>query len=61
MTRYAIERLLYRPSLSPFREAFVLKGAMPFSLYASTLYRATGDLDLLGFEGISVQVALRRK
>jgi predicted nucleotidyltransferase component of viral defense system len=49
MTRYAIERLLYRLSLSPFREAFVLKGAMLFSLWAPTPYRATGDLDLLGF------------
>jgi hypothetical protein len=49
MTRYAIESLLYRLSLSPFREAFVLKGAMLFSLWAPTPYRATGDLDLLGF------------
>jgi predicted nucleotidyltransferase component of viral defense system len=49
MTRYAIERLLYRLSLSPFREAFVLKGAMLFSLWAPTPYRATGDLDLLRF------------
>ena len=49
MTRYVIERLLYRLSLSPFRDAFVLKGAMLFSLWAPTPYRATGDLDLLGF------------
>jgi hypothetical protein len=48
-TRYAIERLLYRLSLSPHREQFVLKGAMLFSLWAPTPYRATGDLDLLGF------------
>ena len=27
-TRYALERLLYRLSLSPHRERFVLKGAM---------------------------------
>ena len=50
MTRYAIERLLYRLSLSPFREAFVLKGAMLFSLWAPTPYRATGDLDLLSID-----------
>ena len=49
MTRYAIERLLYRLSLSAFREAFVLKGAMLFSLWTPTPYRATGDLDLLGY------------
>ena len=32
LTRYAIERLLYRLSLSRHRERFVLKGAMLFSL-----------------------------
>src|SRR3546814_7479834 len=48
MTRYFIERLLFRLSLSPHRERFVLKGAMLFSLWAAAPYRATGDLDLLG-------------
>lgn len=47
MTRYAIERVLYRLSVSPYRDRFVLKGAMLFSLPVP--YRATGDLDLLGF------------
>jgi len=49
MTRYVIERLLWRLSVSPYRQLFVLKGAMLFSLWAPTPYRATGDLDLLGF------------
>mgnify|MGYP003605403047 CR=1 FL=1 len=49
LIRYAIERLLYRLGLSSHREAFVLKGAMLFSLWAPTPYRSTGDLDLLGF------------
>jgi len=49
MTRYAIERVLYRLSISPYRNRFVLKGAMLFSLWAPVPYRATGDLDLLGF------------
>ncbi len=49
MTRYVIERLLYRLSVSPYREQFVLKGAMLFSLWAAAPFRATGDLDLLGF------------
>lgn len=44
----SIERLLYRLSISPYRDRFVLKGAMLFSLWADALYRATGDLDLLG-------------
>jgi len=48
MTRYAIERVLYRLSVSPHRNRFVLKGAMLFSLWAPVPYRATGDLDLLG-------------
>ncbi len=49
LMRYAIERLLYRLGLSSYREEFVLKGAMLFSLWAPTPYRSTGDLDLLGF------------
>ena len=49
MTRYAIERVLYRLSISPRRNRFVLKGAMLFSLWAPVPYRATGDLDLLGY------------
>jgi len=48
MTRYVIERVLYRLSVSEHRDRFVLKGAMLFSLWAPVPYRATGDLDLLG-------------
>lgn len=48
MTRYVIERLLYRLSRSRHRDRFILKGAMLFSLWADAPYRATGDLDLLG-------------
>lgn len=46
--RYAIERLLYRLSLGAYRDEFILKGAMLFSLWAPVPYRSTGDLDLLG-------------
>lgn len=46
--RYAIERLLYRLAQSDYRDQFVLKGAMLFSLWAPIPYRSTGDLDLLG-------------
>lgn len=48
MTRFAIERLLYRLAGGAHRDAFVLKGAMLFSLWAPVPYRSTGDLDLLG-------------
>ena len=49
LLRYAIERLLYRLSCSEHAERFVLKGAMLFSLWADVPYRATGDVDLLGY------------
>src|SRR5690242_11984889 len=47
--RYAIERLLYRLSVSAHRGAFVLKGAMLFAVWQGSPYRPTQDLDLLGF------------
>src|SRR5262249_49925461 len=46
---YGIERLLYRLSLSPHKDKFVLKGAMLFRVWAGPNFRATKDLDLLGF------------
>ena len=49
LTRYAIERLLYRISISPHNRQFVLKGAMLFSVWTPMPYRASGDLDLLGY------------
>lgn len=48
-TRFAIERLLYRLSVSDFRDCFVLKGAVLFSLWSDTPHRTTMDLDLEGF------------
>src|SRR5690242_4518176 len=49
LTRYALERLLYRLGRSPHAEAFVLKGALLFALWEGNPHRATRDLDLLGF------------
>jgi predicted nucleotidyltransferase component of viral defense system len=46
--RYAIERLLYRLSVSPHRDRFLLKGAMLFVVWTGAVYRPTRDLDLLG-------------
>ena len=48
LTRYCIERLLYRLSQSEHSRQFVLKGAMLFSLWSDQPYRPTRDLDLLG-------------
>jgi predicted nucleotidyltransferase component of viral defense system len=49
LTRYALERLLYRLSVSVHRERFVLKGAMLFVTWVVDPFRQTRDLDLLGF------------
>jgi predicted nucleotidyltransferase component of viral defense system len=49
LTRYTLERLLYRLSSSKYRERFVLKGAMLMTSWVDDPYRPTRDLDLLGF------------
>jgi predicted nucleotidyltransferase component of viral defense system len=48
LTRYLIERLLYRLAQSPHAERFLLKGAMLFTLWTGRTHRPTRDLDLLG-------------
>jgi predicted nucleotidyltransferase component of viral defense system len=55
LTRYVMERLLYRLSRSPYRDEFVLKGAMLFRLWTGQLHRPTRDLDLLGKADRSVE------
>lgn len=49
LTRYAIERFLYRLSQSPHRQNFVLKGANVFTLWLGAAHRPTRDLDFLAF------------
>lgn len=49
LTRYALERLLYRLSSSEHRERFVLKGALLFVTWVADPFRPTRDLDLLGY------------
>jgi hypothetical protein len=49
LTRYALERFLYRLSLLPAREAYWLKGAMLFDLWFDVPHRPTRDADFLGF------------
>lgn len=48
LTRYAIERFLYRLSVSAHAENFILKGATLFQLWTAEPHRATKDVDLLG-------------
>jgi predicted nucleotidyltransferase component of viral defense system len=49
LTRYVLERLLYRLSTTEHRERFVLKGAMLITTWFDDPHRPTRDLDLLGF------------
>ena len=49
MTRYALERFLYRLGQSDHRPNFVLKGALLLRALDPAFRRATKDLDLLGF------------
>jgi Nucleotidyl transferase AbiEii toxin, Type IV TA system len=49
LTRYAIERLLYRISISTYRNQFLLKGALLFDLWFDIPHRPTRDADFLGF------------
>jgi predicted nucleotidyltransferase component of viral defense system len=48
LSRYAVERLLYRLSVSDLAEQFVLKGALLFYLWNQTPHRPTRDVDFLG-------------
>lgn len=49
LTRFALERLLYRLSQSEFSERFVLKGALLLITWLANPHRPTRDLDLLGY------------
>jgi len=49
LTRYALERLLYRLSISEQRDQFMLKGALLFDLWFDVPHRPTHDADFLGF------------
>ena len=49
LTRFALERLLFRLGQSDHAGRFVLKGAMLFMSWFDDPHRGTRDLDLLGF------------
>lgn len=49
LVRFALERILYRLSLSGHSDRFLLKGALLFTLWYAMPHRATRDADLLGF------------
>lgn len=49
LTRFALERLLFRLGRSDHADQFVLKGAMLLTTWLDAASRATRDVDLLGF------------
>ena len=49
LTRYCLERLLYRISISDHAQQFLLKGALLFDVWFDIPHRPTRDIDLLGF------------
>jgi hypothetical protein len=49
LTRYGLERLLYRLSVSSNKDNFLLKGALLFDIWFDVPLRPTRDIDLLGF------------
>ncbi|MBN2064375.1 MAG: nucleotidyl transferase AbiEii/AbiGii toxin family protein [Sedimentisphaerales bacterium] len=53
LTRYGLERILYRIMISGHADVFVLKGAMLFQLWHNVPGRPTRDLDMLGYEIVS--------
>lgn len=55
LTRYALERFLYRLSLVSARETYWLKGAMLFDLWFDVPHRPTRDADFLGFGPMDIE------
>lgn len=53
LTRYAVERYLYRLSRSQHAQRFVLKGALLLMAWLGETLRPTRDADLLGFGDLS--------
>ena len=51
LTRFALERFLYRLGRSAHNKRFVLKGAMLFQVWSPGTHRMTRDLDLLDSRG----------
>jgi predicted nucleotidyltransferase component of viral defense system len=47
LTKYALERVLYRISQSSHKDTFVLKGALLFELWTEQTHRPTRDADFL--------------
>lgn len=53
LTRYAVERLLYRITRSEYASQFILKGASLIAVWTGRELRPTRDVDLLGYGDFS--------
>lgn len=49
LIRYGLERWIYRLSISPIRDRFLLKGALLFDLWFDIPHRSTHDADFLAY------------
>jgi len=47
LTKYGLERILYRIGRSSYKDSFVLKGALLFEHWTQQQYRPTRDADFL--------------
>ncbi|MBF0543063.1 MAG: nucleotidyl transferase AbiEii/AbiGii toxin family protein [Candidatus Riflebacteria bacterium] len=56
LSRFGMERFLYRLSISPFVDRFVLKGASLFLIWKGQNFCVTRDADLLGFGNPNLEV-----
>ena len=55
LVRFALERLLYRLSISPLRDQFILKGGLLVGLWLEDSNRVTRDADFLAFGDASAE------
>ena len=58
LTQYGLERLLYRLSISPHANSYLLKGALLFALWYDQPHRPTRDADLLWFGPDDIESAV---
>ncbi len=55
LTKYSLERFLYRMSVSRSRTHFILKGALLFGIWSRELHRTTRDADVLDLKPQSLK------
>jgi hypothetical protein len=55
LTKYALERFLYRLSVSRYRPQFILKGALLFGVWSREVQRTTRDADVLSLRPPSLE------